>query len=235
MSLIQEKHEYRPVDSCEEGTEEERRSAHYDNIESIWRRRFYILLAVALSIFSLIFTASVLVFGTSSCPPPKPGAEIPYCESLIVVNAMKIPTDKQPAPAPVTYVNKWLKGDIDTPKFVGQPRPEMDEAWHDLLSGTAIRFSEEELKLANNATSIEHKDGGYVGGLGISHSLHCVVSRLTARTITFVFIAHSKATETNKAVYASRLLLPRAAAMGRAILPRRPLFGVASTGRYVLG
>ncbi|KAH6646655.1 hypothetical protein BKA67DRAFT_524403, partial [Truncatella angustata] len=78
------------------------------------------------------------------------------------------------APAPVSYVNKWLKGDPDTPKFLGLPRPEMDEAWHELLSATAIRLSSEELLLANNATSIEHKDGGYVGGLGISHSLHCV-------------------------------------------------------------
>ena len=52
----------------------------------------------------------------------------------------------------------------------------MDEAWHNLLAGTSIRLSEEELLLANNATSIRHKDGGYIGGLGISHSLHCVVS-----------------------------------------------------------
>lgn len=84
--------------------------------------------------------------------------------------------DKSLAPAPVTYVNKWLKGDPDTPKFLGNPSTEMDQAWHELLSGTAIRFSEEELILANNATSIRLQDGGYVAGLGISHSLHCVVS-----------------------------------------------------------
>ncbi|OTA61483.1 hypothetical protein K449DRAFT_395548 [Hypoxylon sp. EC38] len=65
----------------------------------------------------------------------------------------------------------------DSPKFMGQPRPELDEAWHDLLSGTLIRFSEEELLLANNASSIAHKDGGYVGGLGVSHSLHCLARR----------------------------------------------------------
>lgn len=61
-------------------------------------------------------------------------------------------------------------------RFVGQPRSEMDQAWHDLLQGTMIRFSEEELSLAANSTSIRHKSGGYVGGLGISHSLHCIVS-----------------------------------------------------------
>ena len=79
----------------------------------------------------------------------------------------------------MTYVNKWLKGDPDTPKFVGSPSDEMDHAWHKLLSGTAIRFSEEELRLANNASSIRLQDGGYVAGLGISHSLHCVVSLIS--------------------------------------------------------
>lgn len=88
--------------------------------------------------------------------------------------------DPDLAPAPVTYVNKWLKGDPDTPKFLGNPSVEMDQAWHELLSATAIRFSEEELILANNATSIRLQDGGYVAGLGISHSLHCVVSLLSA-------------------------------------------------------
>lgn len=87
-----------------------------------------------------------------------------------VINA-----DNQTAPAPVTYVNKWLKGDKDTPKFLGEPSAEMDQAWHELLSATAIQLSEEELALSNNATSIRLQDGGYVGGLGISHSLHCVV------------------------------------------------------------
>lgn len=59
---------------------------------------------------------------------------------------------------------------------MGKPRPEMDKAWHDLLEGTLIRFTDEELLLANNATSVKHKESGYVGGLGVSHSLHCLVS-----------------------------------------------------------
>jgi hypothetical protein len=95
-------------------------------------------------------------------------------------------TDIQTAPAPVTYVNKWLKGDPDTPNFLGQPRREMDEAWHGLLSATAIKLSESELKLANNATSVRHKDGGYIGGLGISHSLHCVVSAVRSPDLSTV-------------------------------------------------
>lgn len=89
-------------------------------------------------------------------------------------------------------MNRHLTRDPDTPSFMGQPRPELDEAWHDLLEGvflhivilccqliidigTLIKYSAEELKKAGNATSVAHKDGGYVGGLGISHSLHCLV------------------------------------------------------------
>ncbi len=58
---------------------------------------------------------------------------------------------------------------------MGQPRPELDQAWHDLLTGTLIRYTREELLQAGNATSVKHKNGGYVGGFGISHSLHCLV------------------------------------------------------------
>jgi hypothetical protein len=63
---------------------------------------------------------------------------------------------------------------------MGEPRPELDKAWHDLLQGTMIRLTKEELLLANNATSLSHKDGGYVGGFGVSHSLHCLVSPLVS-------------------------------------------------------
>lgn len=39
-----------------------------------------------------------------------------------------------------------------------------------------FRISDEELIRAGNASSISHKNGGYVVGLGLSHSLHCLVS-----------------------------------------------------------
>ncbi|KAK0634752.1 hypothetical protein B0T17DRAFT_622765 [Bombardia bombarda] len=92
----------------------------------------------------------------TKCPSSTPGA------------------DKLYSPAPVKYVNRCLTGDIDTPKFMGAPRPELDRAWHDLLEATMIRYTDDELLLANNATPVRHEDGGYAGGLGISHSLHCL-------------------------------------------------------------
>jgi len=153
--LVHEKHQYRPIDSDEEVTEGQSLKTRPE-LEYDWRRRFYVLLGFTSSLGILAFVLLAYVFSAHSCPSPRPGAKMPY------------------SPVPVTYTNKWLLGDVDTPKFVGQPRPEMDAAWHDLLSATAIKLSEEELKLANNATSIRHKNGGYVGGLGISHSLHCV-------------------------------------------------------------
>lgn len=41
--------------------------------------------------------------------------------------------------------------------------------------GSLIRHNAEELYLAGNATSVAHKDGGFVGGLGISHALHNLI------------------------------------------------------------
>ncbi|CCC12656.1 hypothetical protein SMACR_05618 [Sordaria macrospora] len=110
-----------------------------------WKRRFYVLLASSLSFITIIFGVGVY--------------------SILSL---------QDSPAPVQYVNKWLTGDPDTKKFMGKPRPELDQAWHDLLDSTLIKYSADELFLANNATSVQHKDGGFVGGLGISHSLHCL-------------------------------------------------------------
>ncbi|KAI1437623.1 hypothetical protein GGR50DRAFT_50158 [Xylaria sp. CBS 124048] len=154
-----EKHQYHRVNSSDESAidAESTTSGAGTEPDLVWRRRFYILLALSSTITTILFLAGATYFlRIPACPGPKPGAVIPY------------------SPAPVKYVNKWLVGDIDTPKFLGQPRPEMDDAWHQLLSSTAIRLSAEELQLANNATSIEHQDGGYVAGLGVSHALHCV-------------------------------------------------------------
>ncbi|KAI1415269.1 hypothetical protein F5Y13DRAFT_196625 [Hypoxylon sp. FL1857] len=153
--LVAEKEEYHPLNPNNEGEDEELTIPCSDAV-IIWRRRFNILLVSSLCFISFLTGGFIYRLSTFSCPSPKPGVRVPY------------------SPAPVTYVNKWLTGDPDTPKFMGQPRAEMDHAWHDLLSATSIRFSEEELLLAENASSIRHKDGGYVGGLGISHSLHCV-------------------------------------------------------------
>jgi len=127
-----------------------------------WRRRFFVLLFVSLTIIPTLVGLAVHKWTVTQSCSSQPGArdssgrERPY------------------SPAPVRYVHKWLGKDPEMHKYVGNPRKELDEAWHELLEGTLIRYSEEELKLAGNVTSVKHKDGGYLGGLGVSHSLHCL-------------------------------------------------------------
>lgn len=79
------------------------------------------------------------------------------------------------------YVNRNLTSDFGGSSFMGYPRPELDKAWHDLLNGTAIRISEEEVELINATNVVRLKEGGYIGGLGMMHSLHCLVSCLHIR------------------------------------------------------
>ncbi|KAI8946326.1 hypothetical protein F4801DRAFT_564932 [Xylaria longipes] len=122
-----------------------------------WKRRFYILLAATISLMIPLGGALIYSLKRPSCAlyiPP--GVREPY------------------TPVKLQYVNRVLKEDPDTPKFMGKPRPELDDAWHELLDSTLIRFSSEEMMFANNASSIAHKDGGFVGGLGVSHTLHCL-------------------------------------------------------------
>ncbi|KAK4195844.1 hypothetical protein QBC40DRAFT_314969 [Triangularia verruculosa] len=58
-------------------------------------------------------------------------------------------------------------------RFLGRPTPEWQESMHELMAGTLIRITDEELQLAG-ADSIPLQDGGYAGGLGVGHNLHCV-------------------------------------------------------------
>ncbi|KAK4206825.1 hypothetical protein QBC37DRAFT_476789 [Rhypophila decipiens] len=141
------------------------------NEARVWRRRFNILLFTLLTTIALLIGAgiyAVMVLGplgsSDTCTCVAPG-------SIPVTSGVQIPY----TPAPVEYVNKHIiANSYNKAKFMGHPRPELDEAWSELLAGTMMRFSDEELMLAGNATSIRHKEGGFVGGLGVSHSLHCL-------------------------------------------------------------
>lgn len=60
-------------------------------------------------------------------------------------------------------------------KYHGEPRPELDKAWADLLEHNNIRLTEDELKRLNR-TALKLSDGsGYFGQLGAYHHLHCLV------------------------------------------------------------
>ncbi|MCJ1355116.1 MAG: hypothetical protein MMC33_005107 [Icmadophila ericetorum] len=59
--------------------------------------------------------------------------------------------------------------------YGGAPKPEIDDAWDDLLRGFNMRVTEDEMrqlgKLDNN---IPLPDGGYFGSLTVFHQLHCI-------------------------------------------------------------
>lgn len=57
--------------------------------------------------------------------------------------------------------------------FAGEPRPESEEAWHQLMSKMAVRVTSEELAV-HNQTSVSLPNGGYLAWLGVFHQLHCV-------------------------------------------------------------
>lgn len=60
-------------------------------------------------------------------------------------------------------------------KYRGEPRPELDKAWAELLEHNNIRLSDDELKRMIR-TALELSDGsGYVGQLSAYHHLHCLV------------------------------------------------------------
>lgn len=186
--LSTQSHKYEPLQDGEDLPGEGPPSIN----TNIWRRRFYVLLSIS-TLTTTILCGVVAWLLVSLNRGPKIDVKVPYCKR----HRQSIPScaDDTTAPASLElrYENRYLTQDPDTPSFMGRPRPEMDQAWHDLLEGTGasmlcyqcflndppgtlIRYSHDELRLAGNASSVAHRQGGYVGGLGISHSLHCLVS-----------------------------------------------------------
>jgi hypothetical protein len=89
-----------------------------------------------------------------------------------------------PARDAIRYEQRYFeKQGHATSPFSGDPRPALEEAWHNLLSGMNIRVSEEYLT-PYNAKSLPLAGGGYAAQLGMYHELHCLVS-FTARILVF--------------------------------------------------
>ncbi|KAI8945738.1 hypothetical protein F4801DRAFT_584092 [Xylaria longipes] len=76
-----------------------------------------------------------------------------------------------PANKIIEYGYRQMIGN-DT-SFTGYPGPEWERSIHDVMAGTLIRVSDDELK-SLGSDSIPLKDGGYAAGLGVAHNLHCV-------------------------------------------------------------
>ncbi|KAK1144403.1 hypothetical protein N8T08_005556 [Aspergillus melleus] len=79
-----------------------------------------------------------------------------------------------PAQSSLQYTIQEMASAPPSNPFAGEPSPEIDRAWSDLLRGGMVKISEDELRKMNK-TSIKLKDGsGYLGYLETVHMLHCV-------------------------------------------------------------
>ncbi|CAI6338766.1 unnamed protein product [Periconia digitata] len=150
-----ERSDYAPVAQNDEESLRGKEQPPSQQTSDPWKFRFYLL----LSIFAIV-TLPLAAYTFHAVTTRSQTSSIPQLEPFY-----------SPAYEHAKYVYKDTTK--PSPEFMGKPRPEMDKAWHDLLEGTLVKFSAEELQRAN-ATSLEHKDGGYVGGLGLSHNLHCL-------------------------------------------------------------
>ncbi|KAH9225908.1 hypothetical protein K456DRAFT_1743165 [Colletotrichum gloeosporioides 23] len=60
-------------------------------------------------------------------------------------------------------------------KYTGEPRPEVDQAWKDLLQYNNIRVSDGWVhRWGREHEAVKLPDGGYLGMLSVFHELHCI-------------------------------------------------------------
>lgn len=86
----------------------------------------------------------------------------------------KSDTYYSPAESAIAYMTKTVDGLATDSIFAGDPSPELDHAWHNLLTNINLRLSTEEMQRLNQ-TSLELSNGsGYLGTLGVYHELHCL-------------------------------------------------------------
>lgn len=98
----------------------------------------------------------------------------------------------------IEYETKAVDGLATDSVFAGEPTPQLDAAWHNLLARMGpsfslllslrlinadinIRLSSTEMQRLNQ-TSLALSDGsGHLGTLGVYHELHCLVSMNVSR------------------------------------------------------
>lgn len=81
-----------------------------------------------------------------------------------------------PAKEAIEYQKQIIDHKVfEASKFRGMPRPEVDDAWEDLLRYNDIRVQKEDLEKANiTSVPLNDKQGGYFVTLDVYHTLHCV-------------------------------------------------------------
>ncbi|KAI1874558.1 hypothetical protein JX265_004766 [Neoarthrinium moseri] len=79
-----------------------------------------------------------------------------------------------PAEEVIEYEDRRLEAFLDMTPFAGEPSPQIDAAWSELMEGINIKIRPEEMSRLE-MSSVGFRDGsGYVGTLSVYHELHCV-------------------------------------------------------------
>ncbi|KAJ4301949.1 hypothetical protein N0V90_004045 [Kalmusia sp. IMI 367209] len=153
----------------------------YDNFHTVirrqkkWYKSPFIVHIIIFCAYTIAFLAVSESLRGENCHK-----SMVYSESLLPRTR---PTPRLTTrPAPARGAIQWEKTSFQNAlgqenPFKGPPRPELDQAWHDLLENSNIRVSKEELEKINR-TSIELADGSgeYMAGLNVHHHLHCLKS-----------------------------------------------------------
>lgn len=103
-----------------------------------------------------------------------------YCTLILTIHpsksAPKLIFNIAPASKAVRYRKMSYDGELDgINQFRGEPRPEVDKVWHDLLENNNIRLKKAELRKMNRTAIMLHDGFGYFGQLSAYHHLHCLV------------------------------------------------------------
>ncbi|KAL9105817.1 MAG: hypothetical protein Q9227_009073 [Pyrenula ochraceoflavens] len=99
----------------------------------------------------------------------------------MIITINRVQSQNELLPLPAREAIKWETRSfptrlLDNP-FTGDPRPELDQAWHKLLLNDNIKLPSKDLD-ALDVQSVYLNDGsGQVTSLSVFHSLHCLVSK----------------------------------------------------------
>ena len=102
--------------------------------------------------------------------------DLPPCQCYFAfVQPTELTQGLAPANGVISFNFQRYK-DNDGGEYAGSPRPELEDAWDDLMRGEVFRALKEDVVLANGNPEevilLEH--GGYLAGLNVYHELHCI-------------------------------------------------------------
>lgn len=97
---------------------------------------FYFLSHV---IILVIYSATFLYFASKSHRVDQRAPEIIPCKALVINSITSTYlTDKVPARSALQWETRYFPTLITNNPFAGEPRPELEEAWHNLLRSKAL-------------------------------------------------------------------------------------------------